>query len=984
MKKRIALIFSILIILTAAVSVHVCADNESFLPLIIDDMSNESVWNMSSVDVSHIEYTDETSGMASSESDSGYLCFAAPELSSGSEFYATRHLDEPINLYNYSELSFNYYIPSNETVSTVTYNLTVTLSSGTSTVSSSFAAVTGKWTSAGISFEAWHKRNCVDEITITVSPVFESEAPENLDTSFCIDGIVASRPADTSYEDRFMTASFSVKDGTVTNYADGTVLWRRAAASSISANISYSSVSEALGHNTLRVVLSANTDTELHFSAIYEDGTVYEGKSQTVSEGSGMLAYYFSFPSPEKALRFAIASDTELGGTVTLYGIDTLYMPSYISPTVLGTLDVCAFDADGSLNLRGTISSDTVAEHINGSICIYAVPLYAGTEETVLNSEPIAKATMTTRFNITIDAASLPDGSAAMQYAVVISDKTSLISVCEPILPETKKAGVSVPARSNSLKGITNADISHEAGLTEIEVDLNSLFGTPSSSKIYSAFGELYYFSSDQLSELDSAVKAVSLSGTGVYLRLTRSQTELSESAIISVNDEASFRELYTAVNFLTSRYSSDEYGYVSGIIIGNSTSDIVGAASDADAVKSLVMTASVVCGAGGLNIADFKVVFPINDTFVSVTPSLDSSELMLRLITSYATELGLSDYGIMWQTDTISSTQTKYGISSLDHISKYISSIGGNSPQFYFLKYTPADLNLTASDLLIKSTVPAYFAACAQNSVQGFILNTADSTNISSGNDFSSIFAMLDTNMYESVVSVVYTSSEELPRPSAAAEKRAFARTVSNITANSSVNTVGSALLFDYNSSFNTGGWFSLSRSGECMTVKADNGRVLRCTGGIMFSSAASPLDLSSAPVISFELYGSTATTYTFIVISAHSVASVEVNVTESADKIHLDLSEFDEISAITGIILRPKEDNYASLFIRNICVGSYELTDADLSEIFNSDLIGKPDTPPATEENLVEIIAVISVAAIVSALFFILLRSKSNGRQN
>lgn len=984
MKKRVAFIFSMLIVLIAVTSVHVRADEESFSPLVIDDMANASTWNMSSIDVSHIEYTDETSSMASTEADSGYLCFTASELSSGGELSAARHFEEPVNLYNYSALSFNYFIPTNETLKSVTYNFTVTLSSSTSTISSSFAAVADKWTTAEISFEAWHKRNSVDEITITVTPIFDTEASdstEKLTTSFCVDGIVASRPADTSYEDKFMTSSFSVKDGTVTNYADGTVLWRRAAASSISANISYSSVSEAIGHNTLRVVLSANTDTELHFSAIYEDGTVYEGKSQTVSEGNGMIACYFSFPSPEKALRFAIASDTDLGGTVTLYGIDTLYMPVSFTPTVLGTLDVCAFDANGSLNLRGTISSDTVAEHINGSICIYAVPLYAETEEIVLNSEPIAKATMTTRFNLTIDAASLPDGSAAMQYAVVISDKASLISVCEPLLPETKKAGASVPARSNSLKGITNADITHEAGLTEITVDLDSLFGTPSSSKIYSAFGELYYFSSEQLAELDSSVKAVSLSGTGVYLRLTHSQADSSTSPLVSVNDEASFRELYTAVNFLTARYSSDEYGYVSGIIIGNSTSDVIGSAADADAVKSLVMTASVVCGAGGLNIADFKVIFPVNDTFMSVTPSLASSELMLRLITSYTAELGLSDYGILWQTDSVSSTQTKYGISSLDYVSKYTSSLDGNSPQFYFLKYTPADVNLTSHDLLLKSTVPAYFAACAQNSVQGFILNAADA---SSDTDFSRIFAKLDTNMYASYLSEIYTSEDDIPRPSAVAEKRALTRTVSSIKVSSSIDVVGSAPMFDYNSSFNTGGWFSLSRSGECMTVKADNGRALRCTGGIMFSSATSPLDLSSASLLSFELYGSTATTYTFTLISANSVASVEVNIPEATDTIYIDLSEFSELSAVTGIILRPEKDSSSSLFIKNIRVNSYVLTDDELSEIFNANLIGKPSTPIPTEENIVEIIAVISVAAIISALFLILLRGKSKQKDN
>ncbi len=979
MKKRIVLIIFIMCILITLVSVTISADEEDAV-LVIDAMSSDFGWNSDSLAISYVSYTDETASMSSSNVDFGYLCFERAEADASDEHSVHKHFDEPLNLYKYSAISFNYRIPETESADNVTYTLTVTLGSESLSFVSAFAAETGEWATAEISLDSWYKRSAIDDIKITLSPTFDSavsEAPEKLDICFYIDGITARSAADTKYEDNFMTPSFSVSDGIITNYMNGIVRWRRASYSSISANISYSEPSEAAGHNALRVVLSVDTDTELHFTALYKDGTVYESKSQTVSVESALTACYFSFPSPEKALQFTLMSDTALGGTVLLYGIDTVYMPVSESVTALGTLDVCELNENGALNLRGTISSDTVAEHIKESICIYAIPLYETLESVIADSEPIAKATMTTRFNITVDASALPDGASAMKYAVVIYDKTSPVSVCEPRVPETKKAGVTVPSESDSIKGITSADINHEAGLTEIPLDLGSIFGSPSSSKIYSAFGELYYFDSDIISELDFAVKSVSLSGTKVYLRLTQTD-ENGEASLISVTDTESFRELYAVVDFLTSRYSSDSYGYVSGIIIGSAVTDASEITSDSKKLEGLVTAATVISGAGGKNIAAFKVLFPIDNEFITVSPSLSSAEYALRLIARYAAESGLSDYGVIWQTDSIDSSETKYGIDLLDATAKYASSLNGNSPQFYFVKYAPAALEYTASPLLVKDFISAYFSACEQSSILGFILDTQGLEHISSEYAFSSIFAKIDTDIYTTAVSELYSSAEEIPQPKSTAKKRAFTRTVSSVNVKTSLNTAGSLAIFDYDDSFNTGGWFSLSRFGECMTVKAENGRVLRCTGGIMFSSINSPLDLSSAPVLSFELYGDTSAFYTVTIISSHSVSSADFTVSEFAERVYIELSDFDGLSDVTGIIITPKNEDFDSLYIKNICVHSYDLTDAELSELFNTASGENGSENAVPEENIVELLAVISAVTIVSALALMLLRNK------
>lgn len=973
MKKRIWAAFFILAALFTFISVHVYAEESSLF--IIDEMTARSEWHSSSLTVSRSAYTDETSHLATSESDKGYLVFGASGAESGKELTARREFSELVNLYKYSTVSFDYNI-SADADAAVSYTLTVTLFSGDSSVSSSFAAETGKWAKAYFPIGTWNKRSAVDAISVTVSPVFESgDGTAKTAVAFCLDGIRAEGSTDTSYEDRFMTSSFSVKDGSVTNYTDGTVLWRHASASSISANISYSDAAEALGHNALRAVISVGTDTELRLTAAYTDGTVYESKAQTVAAGSDPVACYFSFPSPEKALRFALVSDTKLGGTVTLYGIDTVYLPSASAETALGTLDVCAIGADGSLNLRGTVTSDAVIEHIDGTIRIYAVPVYSSAEAAVLSSDPVAETTMTTRFNITVEPSDLPDGAAAMRYAVVIADKTSLISVCKPSLPETEKAGASLPSRSDSLKGITDAEITHEAGLTEISVDLGSLFGSPSSSKIYSSFGELYYFDTESLARLDSAVKAVSLSGTNVYLRITRTNED-SSPVLLSADDQKSFRELYTAVDFLTSRYSSDDYGYVNGIIVGSSVTDASALTEDSQKIRSLINAAAVVAGAGGKNIAGFRTILPMGDTFTDISPSLSSSELSLRLIAYYAGELGLGDYGIIWQTDTVLSSPDSHGVEGADAVSKYAASLYGAAPEYYFVKYTPADTAYSDSASLLKYAVRAYFAACTQSSVHGFIFDAKNADDAL----FDRVFAKIDTNGFSDAISSVLLPGEDMPLPSKTAEKRAFSRTVSSVTAKTAINTLGSAAIFDYTDSFYTGGWFNLSDSGECITVKTDSGRVMRFTDGIMYSCPSAPIDLSSSPVLSFELYADSIRSYSLTLISKSSSLSSEFTVTASSGRVFFDLSEFDGISAVTGILLRPTEPDTGYVYIKNVSAGSFLLTDEELTALFDSASSNSSDAQSEPEENIVEIIAVVSVAAVISALTLSILRRKKN----
>ncbi len=981
MKKRIFAAFFALLVLASALPTSVFAENGSTdadtqPPLIIDDMFSGEAWSSDGFSLSSAVYTEENSHLASSDTDRGYSVFSSDSVEANTDASLSRIFEEKINLYGYAFLSFDYFISPSDTTSDAVYTMTVTAHAGDTSVSSSFAAAVGEWTNTTLSLSGWSKRSAVDSVSVSVSPSLSSGA-DAVSVLLCVDNLRAEGTADTVFEDRYMTPAFTAKSGAVNINADGSVSWNRSSYSSLSASISYSSPSEALGDNTLRAVLSASKETELYLTVFYEDDSTYKSDPIKINADTAPFAYYFSIPSPEKAVRFGFVCDSRSGGTVGIHGIDTLYMPvGTASASTLGTLDVCAFGADGSLNLRGTIASDAVANHIDGTLRIYAVPMYAAAEEVIAASAPIAEATMSTRYNITVEADRLPDGAYAMRYAAVIADGDEIFSVASLRLPDTDKAGAALPSGTDSLKGITNADISISAGLTELTVDLSALFGSPSTSKIYSLFGELYYFDSAVLAQLDASVKSLSLSGTDVYLRFV----SLSDGTptLITADTREDFRRLYAAVDYLTSRYSSADFGYVSGAVLGASVTDTSEGKASEDAIKSLVASAAVIRGAGTANIAGFRVLLPLGDSFVSLSPTLSSAELSMRLIAFYAEELGLADYGIMWQTDAVSSDNNTVGTDGIDRLNRFAGSLHGTAASFWLVKYTPSDLGYPSAASLMRSAVRAYYSLCSQTSPNGFILDTYGLPNLVLTDEFFTAFTLLDTNLGADTAAKLFSGDTSAPVLPAAAEKRAFSRSVTETSPLSGVSTLGQTLLFDYTDAFYTGGWFTLTEGGECMTVKADTGRAMRFSGGIMLPYAAKPLDISSAPILSFDIYADSERTYTLTVLSKSLSVSAPITVGTDEARISLDLSDFGGASSVTAILLTPTDGAEGFAYIKRIAVGSNTYTSDQLAAIFDESSVGS-DTEEEAEKNIVELVALISAVAIVSALALVLFRRKA-----
>ncbi len=995
MKRTSAMlaIFISLILISAATVCVLAESSGRDSSLTVDSMSSPLLWRdtdsiVSGTSVSKEAYSDESHTSPLGEDDSGYTSVSRPGALSGESASIKRTFEESINLYGKSELSFDFFAAAPEMgASGISYTLTVTLFSDGEEYAAHFPASLGQWQKVSLPLEDWSRYTKLTAIAISLSVDIMGE--RTADISYSVDNIIASGTADTSFEDTFLSRSFEATGAHLfTSDAHGTLTLRHTASASVTGFASFRDRGALKDHNTLRMVLTTDGAVNIKLLVSHSDGEAFIGDTVTVS-ASTPRAFYFEFPRASTAEAFTLLITSEKTGTVVFYGIDTLYMPPEEDgggqAEELGSLSECTVDSTGSVNLRGTVTTDTVVNHYNGLLAVYAVPFYEDAERYIISSSPLAVMAMTTRFNVTIPEFTLPDGFAAHRYVVAIEENGEKLIIDEPRLPSSDGAGAIVPIRAKSLKGIAYHSLKagQSAALTEIEVNLSELAGSPSTGRMYSAFGKLFYFNSEYLKKLDAKIRSLSLSGTDVYLRLTKStvtEDGRKQYEAVTADTKEQFEDLYAAVDFITQHYSSGDYGYVSGMIAGHTSGDLRLDTSPAAIASSMVNTAAVVYGAGMSNINDFRVMLPFGDTFVSTRPEEDAgAELLLRLTAHYAERAGLVSYGIIWQSDKPESDAPfSLGLDGSNTLKQYLNTLSGTLPSFIFMEYTPESKYCSTDISILENYLEAYYLVCDSLSVSGFIYNLDIPVRDEMWLSFIRYFALIDTDRYKDAEEYVAAHSADGKSPTVSDGAAGRAHPYCTIETPPALSPpgaiIGSYKLFDYTESFDTGGWFALDPAGECFTVKSGTSRMLRALGsGIMYSCASSPLDLSVSPIISVDLPSAENGEYELIVFS--DGGSIRTAFTSyGAATVYVDISALPGSDAVTGIMLLSKDGSSREIFVRSISVHSTALTGEELSALYLAE--GPSESKLEEETNVIEIVAVIFSAIVLSAAAFSLIK--------
>ncbi len=972
------------IILSVFCALTVGADNDGeHSGTVIDNACYPSKWSAVGVSVAKALYTDENRYLAAGEDDSGYIVCRKDAVAVGDVITVTSTFTTSVSFYKYTDVSL--WLSLDYALTDTFFSVTVTLYSDSHEYSHTEELPAGQWQQISIPVGDWTDRDNFTSVSVSVSPLSNADPTDTTAPLICrIDNLTASGTADTAYADRFMTESFTVSGGSYSVGKDNSVRIHHSVRTTVTFTPLYENVRDVSHHNKLYAVIASDTPTDIKLLVTYADGNGYIGDSVTVS-GETPTAYLFNCPAAANIESITFSASSDASGSLYIYNIDTFYISnkadSITDAEKIGSLDICSLAADGSINLRGTVDSDTVVSHLNGKISVYAIPIYADAEEYLTASSPIATVDMTTKFNITVDASDLPEGASTMLYTVMIEDGDVRRTVASPRLPAVNGIGVTIPYRSHSLKGLAHSDITARdaVAVTELTIDLSHLLGDLSSGRIYSAFGNLYYFNTEYLRSIDAAVRSLSLSGTDVYVRLVESYKD-GDAVLyrgISANDKDSFETLHAVVDFLTQRYRSSDYGYICGIIAGNSEADTVSAVDPQAAALTKARTAAVIYGAGAANIDAFRVLLPFGDSYIIGQDGNAPNELILKYLSHYADEFYLNSYGIIWQTDSLTSDSVfTLGVDAASVLKHRLSSQKGIAPSVYFIEYASDVIPETAS-ALTRAYTEAYYSACRVSSTNGFIFKPVDGISNTVWDDFIKYYNLLDTDKYAEVEAYIEADEGVTVTLSADAEKQRahpYTYTESDPIRYMPSDIIGSYELFSYSDAYDTGGWFAIDADGECVTVKTESGRSMRSYGGIMYSSAADPLNLSASPVIAIDASTPSEASYDLYIYSKSGILKAPV-LLNGDTTVYIDISEFAGLNSVYSMMLVPNSSS-RELYISAISVCSRELNGSELETLYHS--ASKSDDVAASEENIVQIVAVIFLLLTVSAAVWRLLRRR------
>ena len=236
-----------------------------------------------------------------------------------------------------------------------------------------------------------------------------------------------------------------------------------------------------------------------------------------------------------------------------------------------------------TINLKGSINYDAFSQYRDATIAIYSIP--AGKSELeVINDEsskPVAEAPASISFAFSFKAKNVEDRHA--RYAVFfITSAGKYILTAPAQYAESEQTAKPITDKS-AFKGFSGdymSDISSANAKTAIiPVYLDSIFSEESSGYVYQLEEERFFFNETYVNELDSQIRSLSLFGTKVYLQFLLRKNNIFPSstndvALFALPDTSSVKTismLHSVTDFIASRYCEDEYGRISGIILGKS-----------------------------------------------------------------------------------------------------------------------------------------------------------------------------------------------------------------------------------------------------------------------------------------------------------------------------------------------------------------------------------------------------------------------------
>ncbi len=903
--------------------------------------------------------------------------------------------EERQNLLKYSHISTTVKIGGSPDV---TYTVSLTLYSALSTVTAQVEIPGGSWYAISADISEWHLRTGVDLFELRVHDEKGAGAG-----NIAIGALAATGKASLEIADAFLTFGFTADGGTAV-YEDGAYLLDAGADGIMTLVAAAAGEEPPAGGGTpaLKVVL-ANA---------MQDGTVSLAVSDAFSglsdfDISSSCRLYFGtntylLPFDESLALHAyrlsfrgLYASGSANDSVRLLSVSLVYLPETDNAVYAGKITKCAFSDDiTALTVAGTLPAGTVADHINGTLALYEIPVWSDLETVLAEGEPLASMKISTRFTFSLDLKGREANASVSRYAVILQTEEQMIPVSAVRFPDLPKGDTRSVRSAVGLSGADTAGVfSSNAANVIVDVYVDTLLGGVegnNSGRLLIRGGRYYYLDTEYLRALDEEIRFYIAADVDVYLRLLCG-TDLSSRGFSFSREGAGFfafdvtNEDGAYMLSAVTDHLAANYPTLRGFIVGERLDSAAynGAdMSDTDAYAALCAdTLRVVYNAAAVHIPDVSIIAPLGHYLAEAgqyTPdSADVSDTVLLSVhlSHHMTANGTMPFGILYTSDNSAEM-----IGHLENLLGRMSAVGAATPTELFLLWQPAPTS--ASDILLLE----YSERCeaiARLGVRAFFLGVDRQTDKDA--------------LYQSLKYVEVATDTGRRLHEFAAE------TLSREPAPRSYT--GLYTLYDFTKSFSTMHWIAGSGC-DTLTTQAgmieegarsmhaafvsDDGTQFGKTDGNILCMMPAVLDFTPASrivctlLVTSTLESTDTAEIVFVFGSADARAEYALTVPVGTPVTVLcDLSAYDGAANVSSAAILVRAASPVTLDVSRIRCLSNTLTSDELNARFSASITGSTDTDDTPFALSLPQAVIILCLAVSSFSVFALLSRRETGRK-
>ena len=244
----------------------------------------------------------------------------------------------------------------------------------------------------------------------------------------------------------------------------------------------------------------------------------------------------------------------------------------------LGSVTECKIVGD-KIYVSGSIKHSVLVSNRESKIAIYKLLPWEDVDEVIATTDPLKQTSMSISFDFELPCTTISDRTSL--YAVALIDPHDNVScISSPKYPDALTTDTSGIGFKGVKTNNTAAALASHAGSAIVDVYLDKLDNGNKSGHIFNADGDIFYFDREFILQLDKQILSYTAMGCEVLLRFLISPTQTnvpfcsdgriwSTNKCVVVNDSSALNAIYAYTYFLMSRYDGQEYGKVSGIILG-------------------------------------------------------------------------------------------------------------------------------------------------------------------------------------------------------------------------------------------------------------------------------------------------------------------------------------------------------------------------------------------------------------------------------